>query len=194
MARLDYLKRHLQPGQVYRRQDLARWSTSVDRHLEELIEEGTLQKLAGGLYHYPEKAVFGTVPPKEDVLVQSFLKDNRFLVTTPNLYNSLGVGTTQLYNTRLVYNHKRSGEFTFGNRKFIFRVKPHFPKKVTPEFLLVDLVDNLSSLAEDPVEVLEKIPGKAATMDRRKLKQALRHYGGTKAKKVLTPLTELQTA
>ncbi len=194
MARVNYLKRHLQPGQVYRRQNLTRWSTSVDRHLEELVEEGTLQKLSGGLYYYPEKTVFGAVPPKEDVLVQSFLKDNRFLLTTPNLYNSLGVGTTQLYNTRIVYNHKRSGEFTFGNRKFVFRVKPHFPKKVTPEFLLVDLVDNLNSLAEDPVEVLEKISSKAATMDRKKLNQAVTHYGGAKAKKILAPLTQLQAA
>ena len=104
------------------------------------------------------------------------------------------VGTTQLYNTRIVYNHKRSGEFTFGNRKFVFRVKPHFPKKLTQEFLLVDLIDNLGSLAEDPIEVLKKIPGKVANMDRSKLKQALTHYGGAKAKKILTPLTEIQAA
>ena len=194
MARLDYLKNHLQAGKVYRRQDLMRWSTSIDRHLDELIEDGTLQKLSGGLYYYPEKTVFGNVPPKEEVLVQTFLKDNRFLLTTPNLYNSLGVGTTQLYNTRIVYNHKRNGEFTFGNRKFVFRVKPHFPKTVTPEFLLVDLVDNLNSLAEDPVEVLRKIPGKAAAMNQKKLKQAVTNYGGIKAKKVLTPLLQSQSS
>ena len=85
MARLNYLKRHLKPGQVYRRQDLSRWSKSVDRHLEELVTEGSLQKLSGGLYYAPEKTVFGIVPPKDAVLVQSFLKDNRFLLTTPNL-------------------------------------------------------------------------------------------------------------
>lgn len=56
---------------------------------------------------------------------------------SPNHYNSLGVGT-QLYNTKYVYNHKRHGEFQFGKNTFIFKVKPDFPKQLTPEYLLVD--------------------------------------------------------
>ena len=194
MARLQYLKRHLQPGQVYRRQDLARWSSSVDRHLDELLQERTLLKLSGGLYYYPEQSAFGEVPPKEELVVKKFLNDHRFLLTTPNSYNSLGVGTTQLYNTRIVYNHKRNGEFAFGNRKFVFRTKPHFPKKITPEFLLVDLVDNLHLLAEDREQVLKKVQTKAASMDRKKLKQAVTRYGGVKAKKILLPILQQKAA
>ncbi len=125
---MDHLRRQLKRGQVYRRQDLLRWSSSVDRHLAELVKNGTLQKLSGGLYYYPEKTIFGMAPPDETVLVSGFLKDDRFLLTSPNFYNSLGIGTTQLYNTRIVYNHKRSGEFNFGKSKFIFRKKPHFLK------------------------------------------------------------------
>lgn len=40
---------------AYRRADLARWSTSVDRHLKELVESGTLKKLSGGLYVYQRR-------------------------------------------------------------------------------------------------------------------------------------------
>jgi hypothetical protein len=53
MTKLQELKKRLRPGQVYRREDLTRWSNAVDRHLKQLVEEGTLTKLAGGLYGYP---------------------------------------------------------------------------------------------------------------------------------------------
>ena len=149
MNRVNEFKKKLKPGTVYRREQLAHFSNAVDRHLEVLVRDGTLQKLGTGLYYVPEQSVFGAVPPREEVLVQSFLKDDDFLMTTPNLYNSLGVGTTQLYNLRVVYNHKRHGEFTLGNRTFDFRVKPRFPKKLSTEFLLVELVNNLEELAED---------------------------------------------
>jgi hypothetical protein len=190
MNRLEELKRHLKRGQVYRRDDLAKWSKSVDRHLDALVEEDTLQKLSQGLYYYPKLSAFGKTPPEEDVLIRSFLKDDRFLLTSPSSYNSLGVGTTQLYNERTVYNHKRHGEFKLGNRKFSFRMKPHFPSKVTKEFLLVDLVNNLETLAEDPTEVLKNIALKVRTMDTKKLKRYVSQYGNAKAKKILTPLLE----
>ena len=42
MSALSDLKRHLRPGQVYRRKDLARWSNAVDRHVRQLVDEGRL--------------------------------------------------------------------------------------------------------------------------------------------------------
>jgi hypothetical protein len=193
MNRLEELKKHLKRGQVYRRDDLAKWSKSVDRHLDALVEEDTLQKLSQGLYYYPKLSSFGKTPPEEEVLIRSFLKDSRFLVTSPSTYNSLGVGTTQLYNERTVYNHKRHGEFKLGNRKFSFRMKPHFPSKVTQEFLIVDLLNNLESLAEDPAEVLKNVALKVRTMDTRKLKRDVSKYGNAKTKKILAPLIESST-
>jgi hypothetical protein len=192
MNKLQELKKHLKRGKVYRRADLSKWSKSVDRHLDELVQVGTLQKLSQGLYYYPEVTVFGETPPEEEVLVRSFLKDKRFLVTSLNAYNTLGVGTTQLYNGKTVYNHKRHGDFNLGGMMFSFRVKPHFPSKVTPEFLLVDLLNNLEQLAEDPKEVVSKVRSKAKTMDARKLKKSLQEYGSIKAKKLLEPVIMAQ--
>lgn len=188
MSKLTELKKHLRRGQVYRRTDLIKWSKSVDRHLDELVEDGTLQKLSQGLYYYPKITVFGAVPPEEDQLVRSFLKDDRFLLTSPNAYNSLGVGTTQLYNKRTVYNHKRHGEFKLGSRVFDFKMKPHFPKQLTTEFLLVDLINNIDSLAEDKQLVLNNALVKAKAMDRRKLSRSVSEYGTIKAKKVFEPI------
>ncbi|MEQ1587542.1 MAG: DUF6088 family protein [Cyclobacteriaceae bacterium] len=188
MAQLDGFKSHLKRGEVYRRADLTKWSRSVDRHLEELLEDGSLKKLSQGLYYFPKKSAFGDTPPEEEVVVRSFLKDDRFLLTSPNAYNSLGLGTTQLYNTRMVYNHKRHGEFNLGNRKFNFQLKHHFPKTITPEFLLVDLVNNLDNLAEDRKDLLGKALSRAERMDPRKLAYAVRMYSDSKTKKLLTPL------
>src|SRR5580700_8715711 len=136
MTKLDELKRHLKPGNVYRREEVARWSNAVDRHLKQLVGSGVLTKLRGGLYAYPKATAFGPAPANDDMLVEAFLKDKRFLLASPNAYNSLGVGTTQLYDQTVVYNSKRHGEFQLGGRKFSFRVKPHFPKSLTREFLL----------------------------------------------------------
>jgi len=104
MSKLNELKKHLRPGQVYRRSDLAKLSNAVDRHLQQLVHDGMLQKLAGGLYYYPRATSFGNAPPEDEKLVQAFLKDDRFYIASLNAYNALGVGTTQLYNERLVYN------------------------------------------------------------------------------------------
>ncbi len=183
MSKLNDLKKHLRPGQVYRRADLARWSSAVDRHLRQLVEEGTLSKLAGGLYAYPKRTVFGKAPADDGKLVETFLKDDRFLLASPNAYNGLGVGTTQLYDKTVVYNHKRHGEFALGGRVFDFRVKPSFPKALSPEFLLVDLVNNLDRLAESKDEVLARVKQRAAACDAPRLNRAARLYGGARAKK-----------
>jgi hypothetical protein len=183
MMKLEELKKRLRPGQVYRREDVARWSNAVDRHLKQLVEEGTLTKLAGGLYAYPKQTVFGKAPAEDDKLVEAFLKDDRFLLASPNAYNSLGVGTTQLYDKTVVYNHKRHGDFQLGSRKFAFRVKPSFPKSLTKEFLLVDLVNNVDQLAESKQEVLARVAERVASYDVRRLERATRSYGNVQTKK-----------
>lgn len=188
MSKLRELKKHLKKGKVYRRADLEKWSSSVDRHLHALVKEGMLEKLSTGVYHYPRESVFGKTPAEEQELVRVFLKDNRFLLTSPNSYNALGVGTTQLYNKRTVYNHKRHGVFKLGNRKFDFQLRHHFPSKLTTEFLVVDLVNNLDQLAEDTDAVLNKLQDKLQEMDKSKLKTSLDNYGSAKAKRLLSPL------
>ncbi len=183
MKRLELLKRHLRPGTVYRRADLAQWSKSVDRHTKELVEAGVLSKLKNGLYYCPKKSLFGVVPASEAELVRTFLKDDDFLLTTPNTYNQLGVGTTQLYNLTVVYNHKRHGTFELGGRHFEFRRKYKFPKRLSNEFLLVDLMNNLKTLAEDQEAVRARVGEKTRQFDLRKLKQAVKQYGSVASQK-----------
>ena len=106
-----------------------------------------------------------------------------FLLASPNAYNALGVGTTQLHNKTVVYNHKRHGKFALGGRTYDFRMKPAFPKKLSREFLLVDLVNNLDQLGEDPQEVLERVKDRLSSSDTARLKKAAQTYGSERAKK-----------
>lgn len=188
MSKLDELKKRLRPGKVYRREDLLVWSTSVDRHLQELVNDGKLEKLSQGLYYSPKESAFGKTPPEEQELIERFLKTDRFLVTSPNLYNSLGIGTTQLYNNRVVYNNKRHGLVKLGNREYQFHFKLDFPNTLSKEFLMVDLVNNLESLAEDSKLVLAKAAKKIPTLDQRKLGKSVKRYGHIATKKIFASL------
>jgi hypothetical protein len=190
MSKLYELKEKLKPGGVYRREDLAQWSKSVDRHLKELQEEGSLEKLSQGLYYVPWESAFGKTPPDEANLIRAFLKDNKYLLTSPNAYNSLGVGTTQLYNKRVVYNRKRHGVIRLGARTFNFMRKPDFPQRANVEFLLVDLINNLDQLAEDQSMVLDNVKAKVLLMNKSKLKKSIAKYGDVKTKKILNSLLQ----
>lgn len=188
MSALNELKQHLTPGQVYRRADLAQWSNAVDRHLKQLVKDGTLQKVSSGVYAYPKKTSFGNAAPEDHKLVEAFLKTDDFLLFSSNAYNSLGVGTTQLYNEQLVYNRKRHGKFKLGNRTFSFQMKPYFPKEASKEFLLVDLVNNVNKLAEEQDAVLERVSHVAAQMDSSSLKKNAQLYGGVRARKLFASI------
>jgi hypothetical protein len=183
MKSLDNLKKRLRPGQVYRRADLEKWSKSVDRDLAKLVEDGTLTKVSRGLYEFPKMSRFGVLPPQPEKLVKAFLKDDDFLLTSPNDYNALGMGTTQLYNVYYVYNHKRHGRFDLDGQVFEFKSKPRFPKKVTTEFLLVDLVNNLNSLAEDQDEVLKRVQKKVTEFDSKRLSSAVKRFAKVSTRK-----------
>lgn len=180
---LDQVARMLRAGKVYRREDLARFSNAVDRHLRELVSGGVLKRLAQGLYYAPKVSVFGVLPPDDQELVAAFLRDTDFLVFSPSSYNTLGLGTSQLYNKTLVYNHKRHGLFTFGNRQFDFRVKPRFPDTLTSEFLLVDALNNLDDLAEDRNQILQRVEQKLPTFNQARLRRAVADYGSVATKK-----------
>lgn len=185
MAKLEKFKSHLKKGAIYKRHELQKFSKSIDRHLSELTGEGILKKVGPGLYHFPKKNAFGFEPPADEQLIKKFLGDSSFLITSFNAFNGLGIGTTQLYNNKIVYNHLRSGDIKLGNKLFRFRKKSSFPPKPTEEFLIVDLINNLEALAEDQPKVLEKALRKALTMDQQSLNEAARKYGAPKTRELL---------
>jgi hypothetical protein len=180
---LDQLKHHLRPGQVYRREDLLPLFPSFDRLSKDLTDQGMLKKLRTGLYHCPRTFDFGEAPADERKLVKAFLRTDRFVVTSPNLYNQLGLGTTQLYNKRVVYNQKRHGTFSLGGRMVTFKHRTNVPRQLSQEFLLVDLVNELNQLAEDHEVVLSRVREKVKKMNPKKLSRAVSRYGKVSTQK-----------
>ncbi len=131
----------LEPGRVYRTSDLAAWGRNPSRLARRLVSEGVLVRLAQGLFMHPRQSRFGPVPPDDDALMRSFLGGARFLVTGPERWNPLGLGSTAVFPAQLVYNTKRSGAFTLGGRRFILR-RVGFPDQPTPEWAVVDLIEH----------------------------------------------------
>ncbi|PHS75566.1 MAG: hypothetical protein COB59_11495 [Rhodospirillaceae bacterium] len=193
MNALDKLRKHLRPGQVYRRAQLAEFSSAVDRHLKQLVNLGELQKLETGVYYRPKKSTFGSVPPDENKLVEAFLKDTDFLVVSLNAYNSMGVGTTQLYNEKLVYNHKRDGRMKINGQQYYFLKNRKFPKKMSDEFMLVDLVNNLNLLAENKDKLKNLLMLKIFSMNSHKVMKAAKAYGKVRTQKFFDEFLEDQS-
>jgi hypothetical protein len=132
---------HLKPGAVYRTRDLAAWSANSPRLAKRLVRNGVLVPLAHGLFAYPQKSRFGSVPPADDELMRAFLDGGSFVFTGPEKWNALGLGSTAVFATPLVYNTKRSGSFTFGGRSFQLR-RVAFPEAPPAEWFVVDLLEN----------------------------------------------------
>lgn len=182
---METLRQNIKPGHVYRRSDLEYYSSAIDRHLGMLTKDGSLIKVSQGVYYAPKSSKFGLVPPDDVVLVESFLKDSDFLMVKPNVYNTLGLGLTQLYNTTWVYNHKRKGEFKFNGKSFEFKIKSSFPNQLTKEFLLVDLLNNLDELAEDQNQTIKRLPENLSSFNNEELMRVAQQYGSGRTKQLL---------
>jgi hypothetical protein len=192
---MEALKQIIKPGRVYRRSELEFYSTAVDRHLGQLTKAGVLKRLRQGLYYAPKESKFGVVPPEDKELVQQFLKDENFLLLSPNAYNSLGLGTTQLYNVVWVYNHKRRGEFTLNGKVFHFKIKSSFPANLSDEFLVVDLLNNLAELAEDPSLIVNTLQSRISSYDLSALTTMAQLYGTGETKQLMrSALRKIQKA
>nr|WP_278875157.1 hypothetical protein [Variovorax paradoxus] len=64
-------------------------------------------------------------------------------------------------------------------------MKPRFPKKLTPEFLHVDLLNNLDELAEDREAVLRQARSKLPSFDSTRLQRAVDSFGSVATRKRL---------
>jgi hypothetical protein len=185
---METLLQHLLPGKVYRRAELEFYSTAIDRHLAQLVAHGQLTKVQNGLYYVPKQSKFGPVPPSDQELIRSFLHDDDHLLLDPSLFNGLGFGLTQLYAIPWVYNHKRQGIITLNGKKFEFKRRTSFPTQLTPEFLLVDLLNNLPKLPDSPTRTAPSPSQLLTSLNPDLLLDCTRKYAKGHSKKTLLPL------
>ena len=84
-----------------------------------------------------------------------------------------------------MYNHKRKGECKLNGKTFEFKLKSSFPKKISREYLLVDLLNNLDSLAEDQSNAIDKLQNNVRSFNADALMKATQQYGTGKTKRIL---------
>jgi hypothetical protein len=168
----------LEPGRVYRTRDLARWSANAPRLARRLVREGALVPLAQGLFVHPKRGRFGEVPPSDEELMRRFVEDTPFVFTGPERWNALGLGTTALFATSLVYNTKRTGTFELGGRRFVLR-RVAFPENPPREWFVIDLLEHADQAAASR-EDLQATLGRALArgeFDHERLCEMAQRYG-----------------
>lgn len=181
----------LSPGKLYSWDALKEYSSSPGRDLKRLLDKRLLKKVGPGLYLCPNKSRFGDLPATELQLVREFLKTDNFLMFSTNLYNTLGLGLTQLKNELVVYNHKRHETVLLSAREFHFkRPNNSFPNKLTKEFLLLDLMNNLKSVGEPETALKEKVAHSvySGEFDKELLLSLVNKYGKVGTRKFFNQL------
>ncbi len=180
--RLEYFLDFMKPGQLYGLDDLSQVSRNPSRDLKKLLDSSLLVKAAPGLYYKPKMLGELKVPANKHDLVKKFLgvKSGTFHLRNLSDFNTLRLGTTQHSKKVYVYNKKRSGEITLDGRLYDFRVRK-FPKKPTPEYLLVDMLNSMNELGEEPKKLLEnlkrRLPG--MELDKDRLLETSEKYGAS---------------
>ena len=171
----------LESGRAYRTRDLRRWSANPTRLAKRLVGEGKLRRAAHGLFYAPVLTRFGPAPPRDEELLRAFFAGSPFIVSGPPRWNALGLGATAVFAATLVYNTRRTGEFTFDGRPFLLR-RVLFPPKPPPEFFVVDLLQHRDLAGVSVAELEERL--RASIRDGRWRRDALHEMAqryGTKA-------------
>ncbi len=171
----------LEPGRVYRTHELGRWSANPTRLAKRLVGQGVLRQVAHGLFYRPVRSRFGPVPATEREVIRVFLGGSPFLITGPRRWNGLGLCTTALFALTLVYNTKRTGEFTFDGRRYLLR-RVNFPDNPPQEWFVIDLLQHhdMAGISPDQLEEGLDITLRADRWDRAVLRKMAQQYG-TKA-------------
>jgi hypothetical protein len=180
-----------EPGRVYRTRELAQWSANPPRLAQRLVRDGKLVQLAHGLFAAPRRSRFGVVPPTDEALLRAFLDGGPFVFTGPERWNALGLGTTAVFATPLVYNTKRSGRFTFGSRQFLLR-RVAFPETPSQEWFVVDLFENSDQAAAAPEELRGALEHalRAGKFDRDELTSMSKRYGSRRTQAFVSAALE----
>ena len=142
------------PGRVFRTRDLASLTANPTRTAKRWVDEGLCTRIRQGLYAVADMTKFGLAPPDRRDLLMAFLGDDAFIITGPPVWNTLGLGSTQMFAHPLVYNRKRSGLFNLGGRTFDLR-RVQFPDQPSLEWFVIDLLENLASVCLDGSETVE---------------------------------------
>lgn len=176
-------------GHVYRAREIKGLSKDSSRDLNALLKAELICRAGPGLYYKPRRLAGRAVPANLDSVLQKFLRSDQFLVRYISDFNKLGLGTTQHATVTYIYNHKRSGEIELDGKKYMF-VMRKLPSTQTTEYLLVDMLNNLKNMGEEPRYFLQKLSDTLPKMNLNidKLLATTEEYGKRWVKRYLRKL------
>lgn len=184
-TKAEMMLKSMHPGKVYTIRELLQDWPGACLDLRKLLDQKKIAKVSAGLYYKPKQTKYGPVAPADEVLVRSYLRDDDFLLVDVNSYASLVSGLTQMHMGYKVLNKRRHGRVTLAGFPFDFRVRRNFPKKVTKEFLMVDLLDNVEQ-SENGVPMTENVLPFLKEYNREDLLRTARHYGNRSTERFLS--------
>lgn len=76
--------------------------------LERLCKSQELMNIAKGVYHLPKKSKYGIVPPSDEEIISTFVKNGKGMVVGYSLYNQLNL-TTQISKSIQVISSNLEG-------------------------------------------------------------------------------------
>lgn len=178
----------LEPGHVYRTRDLAAWGANAPRLAKRLVKKGMLLQLAPGLFVHPKRGRFGIVPASDEEILRAFLDGGPFVVTGPERWNALGLGSTAAFAAPLVYNTKRSGTFDLGGRRFVLR-RVAFPPQPSAEWYAIDLLENADKAGASRADLAVALARGVALgkFDRDRLRDVARRFGTKETQALVEP-------
>lgn len=184
----------LEPGKVYRREDLVCDLVFTDHRIRQLVAQGSLEKITQGLYHYRGPSPRSYSPLTSKSLLEGFLGIDDFLLLPWQEYLTLGLKLTPKFDMHLVYNRKRHGIFRLGEVTFDIRRRSRYPGQTTPEFLLIDLLNNTDFFIEETSTIQRDARALIHKFDAGALLKMAQDYGKVSTYKYISSwLTEMQT-
>lgn len=185
----------LQPGRVYRTEEFRRWGANPARLADRLVRERRLVRLAHGMFLVPQTTKFGVAPPAAAEVLRALLKGDEYATTGPERWNALGLGATTVSPLLWIYNRKRSGDFELGGLRLHLR-RVAFPSRPSPEWLVVDLLENLSVAGVEASVVETRLAAALAQrrFDARALKEMAACYGAQRTRDLVERATRLAAA
>lgn len=168
----------LTPGAVYRTAWLRRWGANPTRLAQKLEAHGLVRRLGHGLLHAPRTGRSGEEPASDDALLAAFLDGTPYVVTGPARWNTLGLGSTSVFDHPLVYNTKRSGTLHLGGRTFELR-RVAFPSDPPAEWFVVDLLRHADAVGADREAIIRTLAARLQEnrFDTGRLQQAAEQFG-----------------
>jgi len=124
---------------------------------------------------------FGPVPPEDEEILRAFLGSDEFVLTGPPYWNALALGTTAAFPVVLVYNTRRTGEFTFGHRRYRLR-RVRFPTRPSAEWYVIDLLEHrgMAGVSRRQLATALATALRQGRFDPQSLRRMAREYGTRK--------------